>query len=210
VSCGGQRRRPAALLVGAVLGGLLLGGLLLSGCALSPADGSVAASPSAGALGSTVGVTMYPAGQRPTIPDLTGSTLDGRTVTLSGLRGHVVVLNTWASWCDPCRAESPALARVARQTSALGVRFVGIDEQDGADAARAFAASAGTTYPQLVDRDGALLASLRVVPTSGVPSTLVLDPTGRVAARVIGPIDEARFATLVRSLASAPAAGVSP
>ena len=121
---------------------------------------------------------------------------------MTSLRGHVVVLNAWASYCEPCRTESPALARVAQQTAALDVRFVGIDEQDRAEPARAFAASAGATYPELVDADGALLGSLRLVPPSAVPSTLVLDRSGRVAARVIGAVDAATLDSLVRALAA--------
>ena len=147
-----------------------------------------------------VGVTTYPVGQRPSIPALSGATLDGGTLELSSLRGHVVVLNVWASWCDPCRAESPTLAAVARDTASSGVRFVGVDEQDRPEPARAFAASAGTTYPHLVDPDGTLLGSLRLVPSSGIPSTLVIDGTGAVAARVIGPVDASTFEGVVRAV----------
>jgi thiol-disulfide isomerase/thioredoxin len=153
-------------------------------------------------------VTRYPPGQRPSIPDLSGTTLDGAQLALGSLRGEVVVLNVWASWCEPCRNESPLLARVSAATSSSGVRFVGIDEQDQAAAARAFSASAGTTYPHLLDADGALLRSLRLVPSSGIPSTLVLDRTGAVAVRVIGPVDAATFPTLVESVAG-PSSGAT-
>jgi len=111
-----------------------------------------------------------------------------------------VVLNVWASWCEPCRDESPLLAKVASSTRSAGVRFVGIDEQDRAESARTFAAAAGADYPHLVDSAGSLLASLRIVPSSGIPSTLVLDRRGEVAARVIGPVDAATFEQLVRSV----------
>jgi thiol-disulfide isomerase/thioredoxin len=174
--------------------------VLLAGCAATGGAGSSSPeSPSHGPA-SVVGVTTYPVGQRPTIPDLSGATLDGRTLALSSLRGQVVVLNVWASWCDPCRAESPTLARVARDTASSGVRFVGVDEQDRPDSARAFAASAGTTYPHLVDSDGTLLSSLRLVPSSGIPSTLVIDGSGAVAARVIGPVDASTFEGVVRAV----------
>ena len=117
-----------------------------------------------------------------------------------------MVLNVWASWCEPCRAESPDLARIARDTAAAGVRFVGVDEQDRPDPARSFAASAGTTYPHLVDADGTLLSSLRLVPSSGIPSTLVIDGAGHVAARVIGAVDATTFERLVTSVAATGAA----
>jgi thiol-disulfide isomerase/thioredoxin len=177
--------------------------VLLAGCAASGDAGSrVSGSVASGASGAGVGITTYPVGQRPSIPDVSGATLDGGSLALSSLLGKVVVLNVWASWCEPCRAESPALARVARDTASAGVSFVGVDEQDRPEPARAFAASAGTTYPQLVDVDGKLLASLRLVPSSGIPSTLVLDRTGHVAARVIGAIDATTFEALVRAVAS--------
>jgi thiol-disulfide isomerase/thioredoxin len=153
-------------------------------------------------VAAVVGVTTYAAGSRPALPEVSGRTLDGTETSLASRHGHVVVINIWASWCGPCRTESPALARAAEQTAGLGVLFVGIDEQDVAANARAFAEEAGTTYPQLVDEDGTILAALRLVPLSAIPSTIVLDPKGDVAVRVIGPIDPATFTGLVRSLAA--------
>jgi thiol-disulfide isomerase/thioredoxin len=183
----------------AALGGVLL----LAGCSSSggSAGARVSGSQSTSAdAAQGVGVTRFAPGERPTVPDLSGTTLDGSTFRLSSLHGSVVVLNVWASWCEPCRDESPLLAKVATATRGAGVRFVGIDEQDRAEAARAFAASAGADYPHLVDSAGSLLASLRIVPSSGIPSTLVLDRQGEVAARVIGPVDAATFEQLVRSV----------
>jgi thiol-disulfide isomerase/thioredoxin len=184
---------------------------LLAGCGTAATAGSpVRTTGPTSSSDQSVGVTVYPEGQRTTIPDVSGPTLDGRTWALSGQRGHVVVLNVWASWCEPCRSESPVLAGVARSTASAGVRFVGIDEQDRLDAARAFAASAGATYPHVVDADGTLLRSLRLVPSSGIPSTLVLDASGHVAARVIGAVDAATFEDLVRSVAAGgPSTGTS-
>ena len=181
---------------------LLAGAALLAGCAATAAPPAAVGSSAPATASQNLGVTRYAVGQRPQIPELAGTTLDGSSLNVTSLRGHVVVLNAWASYCEPCRTESPALARVAKQTAALGVSFVGIDEQDRADPARAFAASAGATYPELVDADGALLGSLRLVPPSAVPSTLVLDRSGRVAARVIGAVDAATLDSLVRALAA--------
>ena len=181
---------------------LLAGAALLAGCAATAAPPAAVGSSAPAAASQNLGVTRYAVGQRPQIPELAGTTLDGSSLNVTSLRGHVVVLNAWASYCEPCRTESPALARVAQQTAALDARFVGIDEQDRAEPARAFAASAGATYPELVDADGALLGSLRLVPPSAVPSTLVLDRSGRVAARVIGAVDAATLDSLVRALAA--------
>ena len=181
---------------------LLAGAALLAGCAATAAPPAAVGSSAPATASQNLGVTRYAVGQRPQIPELAGTTLDGSSLNVTSLRGHVVVLNAWASYCEPCRTESPALARVAQQTAALDVRFVGIVEQDRAEPARAFAASAGATYPELVDADGALLGSLRLVPPSAVPSTLVLDRSGRVAARVIGAVDAATLDSLVRALAA--------
>jgi peroxiredoxin len=83
----------------------------------------------------------------------------------------------------------------------LGIDFIGLDEQDTTANAQAFAKKAGTDYPHLFDEKGELLASVKLLPTSGIPSTLVIDRKGRVAARVIGVIHENEFEALLRSLA---------
>ena len=188
--------------------GIALTAVVLSACAgVAGAGTRVATSAPSSTTALGVGVTTYPEGHRPSIPDISGTTLDGSSLSVSSLRGSVVVVNVWASWCGPCRDESPLLGRVAMATRPAGVRFVGIDEQDHADAARSFAASAGTAYPHVVDPDGSLLSSLRLVPSSGIPSTLVLDRTGEVAARVIGPVDPVTFQAVVESVAGASGAG---
>ncbi|MEI8057747.1 MAG: TlpA disulfide reductase family protein [Actinomycetes bacterium] len=178
---------------------LTVAALSLSACSSGDAGVLVHSTPPSS---ETVGVTVFPVGQRPSIPTLHGTTLTGTSLSLADLRGQVVVLNAWASWCDPCREESPLLADVARRTKPSGVRFVGIDEQDTAAGALAFSAKAGTNgYEHLVDSDGLMLASLRLVPRSGIPSTLVLDREGRVAVRVIGVVDAATFESMVESVA---------
>jgi peroxiredoxin len=77
------------------------------------------------------------------------------------------------------------------------VRFVGIDEQDATAPAKKFVAATGATYPDLVDSAGTLLAMLPVLPQTAVPSTLVVDRTGRIADRVIGPVSESEITGLV-------------
>jgi thiol-disulfide isomerase/thioredoxin len=167
--------------------GLSIGTVLLAGCsslsATSPAPSDTTAAVS------VVGVTTYPAAHRKFMPALAGTGLDGRPLSLPALgHGKIVVLNVWASWCEPCRAESPMLARSASALAAGGVQFVGLDEQDRGPAARAFVRSTGSTYPHLVDEDGLLLVRLRMLPQMGIPSTLVIDRHDRIAARVIGAV----------------------
>jgi len=157
------------------------------------------------------GLTLFAAKDRPMVPALRGSTLDGLPFDLADLRGHVVVLNVWASWCGPCRAESPSLSRASKATYHLGVRFVGIDTRDQASAAQAFRRAFGITYPSVVDTDGQLmLAFAKVIPISAIPSTLVIDSSGHITARVIGPIDYTTLRGLISDvLNEAPAKPVS-
>lgn len=173
--------------------------LALSGCASS---GGIGRPVETTANQAGVGTTIYDIGSRPTVPVISGETIAGSTITTAKLLGHVVVLNAWASWCEPCRDESPALARISERLKSSGVDFVGLDEQDTKDKALAFAAKAGTTYPHLFDAQGDLLASLKLLPTSGIPSSLVLDREGHVAARVIGAIHEKDFEALVSAIAA--------
>ena len=139
---------------------------------------------------------MFPVGERSPAPQLRGTTLTGDDLDLADELGHgTVALNVWASWCGPCRGEMRTLARLSGR-----VRVIGIDERDDREAARTFAASQGATYPSLSDADGTLLASLRMLPQNAVPSTLFLDGRGRVAARVVGPVDFDVLRRLLRRL----------
>lgn len=109
-----------------------------------------------------------------------------------------MVLNIWASWCGPCREEMPVLARLSRESGARGVKFLGLNSRDQEGPANELARVAGITYGSVADSDGALGLRLRgIVPVSGVPSTVVIDERGRVAARIIGPADYRALRTLI-------------
>ncbi|GAA4218038.1 TlpA family protein disulfide reductase [Actinocatenispora rupis] len=114
-------------------------------------------------------------------PTVTGDLLDGGRFDLRSLRGHVVVVNYWASWCNPCAAEAPDLEKVYRQTEGDGVRFVGVNIRDQKDQARAFVKGRGMTYPSLFDPPGRVALSFRQVPPNTIPATIILDKQGRVA-----------------------------
>ncbi len=185
--------RPVAVVV-------LAAAVSLSGCAAASVQRNANASRGASQGASQIGLTQYPRAQRPAAPALIGTTLAGDRFTLTSTLGKVVVLNVWASWCAPCRSESPALARAEAAFAQQPVRFVGIDEQDESRTAKKFVASTGATYPNLVDSNGQLLSQLRLLPQSGVPSTLILDRHGRVADRVIGPVGAGELTGAVNAL----------
>lgn len=139
-------------------------------------------------------------------PELTGTTLDGEPLSLSELQGEVVVLNVWGSWCAPCREEAPYLQGVFDDTRRDGVRFVGVNTRDDLAAAQAFERRFDITYPSLVDTDGRLLLRFRgSLPPSAIPSTLVVDRQGRVAARVLGPTTYSDLKRLVDEVSAEPA-----
>ncbi|MGY1833750.1 TlpA family protein disulfide reductase [Blastococcus sp. SYSU DS0510] len=119
-------------------------------------------------------------------PALSGATLDGGHLDLAELRGSVVLVNVWASWCAPCREEMPLLVETARQWGPEGLRLVGIDVNDDGAAAREFLAGVGgTSFPSVADPDGRLAVEWG---TTGVPETFVVDREGTVVARRVGPV----------------------
>jgi thiol-disulfide isomerase/thioredoxin len=113
----------------------------------------------------------------------------------------VVVLNVWASWCAPCRSEADELAAVANEKADDGVVFVGLNTRDSAAPAQAFVERFAIPYPNVVDTDGAkqLLFS-DTLPPQAIPSTLVIDRQGRVAARAIGEVDRSRLLGLIEPI----------
>jgi cytochrome c biogenesis protein CcmG, thiol:disulfide interchange protein DsbE len=117
------------------------------------------------------------------LPRLSG---DGE-VELSDYRGRVVLLNYWASWCEPCRAESPLLQRWHERISRRGGTVLGVDVLDVSSDAREFVREYGLTYPMLRDRDGDSQADFGVV---AYPETVVIDRNGRITAIERGPVDE--------------------
>ena len=135
------------------------------------------------------GLDLYPVNRRVAAPALEGTTLDGKPFALTDLSGKTVVINVWGSWCGPCRAETPDLVRLANENGDRGVRFLGINTRDNPAAAKAFVRNFKVPYPSIEDPRGQVLLAFRgVIPTSVVPSTIVIDPQGRIAARIIGPV----------------------
>jgi cytochrome c biogenesis protein CcmG/thiol:disulfide interchange protein DsbE len=129
------------------------------------------------------------AGKRPAAPAISLPKLDGtQTVSLSSWRGKVVVLNYWASWCPPCRDESPLLERWQKRIALRGGTVLGVDALDVASDARGFMRHYGLTYPMLHDGDG---HSQQQFGITGYPETFVIDRRGRIAALRRGTVDDA-------------------
>ena len=139
--------------------------------------------------------------ERKRIVRFEGTLLDGDAFDSDELLGQVAVYNVWGSWCGPCRTEAPDLARVANETRD-GAAFIGINVRDNPDAARAFERQFSVPYPSLAAEDSsqALLAFGGALASAAVPSTVVLDRDGRVAARVIGPVSYSTLSALVRTI----------
>jgi thiol-disulfide isomerase/thioredoxin len=143
-------------------------------------------------------VTAFGAAERDQPVGFRGTTLDGGTFDVRDHRGEVVVVNVWGSWCPPCIAEAPDLQEVWSEVEDDGVQFVGIDFRDNTAAAKAHERRFGVTYPSIEDEAGRTLLSLRgTLSPSAIPSTLVLDRRGRVAARVLGQVPASTLRALV-------------
>ena len=128
-----------------------------------------------------------------TAADFELTLFDGSTFHLADHRGKVVVLNFWASWCDPCREEMPAL-EAAAEAAGDDVVFVGVAaKNDHADDARAFANEFGITYPTGQDTGGdnrAYGPIQRAYNVIGFPATFIIDPDGNVDSLTMGPIED--------------------
>lgn len=150
-------------------------------------------------------VVIVPEAERVAAPEITGETLDGKPFNLADYKGKVVPLNIWASWCAPCRAEAPALEQLSRELGPKGVQFVGINTRDTKPAAQAFVKRFDLTYPDVWDPDGKIQLQFRgTLPPQAIPSTLVVDRQGRVAARILGKIDRTQIRELLTDLLAEP------
>ncbi|MFW6597607.1 TlpA family protein disulfide reductase [Propionibacteriaceae bacterium Y2011] len=181
--------------LGAVVALVLLA--LLSACNSGPTEtagqGFVEAEP---------GVTQVPPAERQAAPVVHGTSLDGEPLSTEDYPGKVIVINVWGSWCPPCRAEAPDLVAAADQTAEVA-QFIGLNIRDPDPAqAQAFVRAFDITYPSIYDPSGAeLLKFADHLPPGMIPSTLVIDADGRVAARVIGVISTGSLVALVNDVA---------
>lgn len=163
----------------------------LSACAPDAVSESFLSGDNTGYVAADGAIVEIPVDERGEPVEFAGVTELGEQYDSADDAGKVTVVNFWYAGCAPCRLEAADLEAVWQEYSEDDVAFVGINTRDQADTAIAFAEEYGITYPSLIDVDTAeaKLAFSKVVPIAATPTTLVLDKQGRVAARIIGPID---------------------
>ncbi len=144
---------------------------------------------------------LSPDGGRPQpgepAPDFSLTLLDGSEISLSDLRGQVVVINFWASYCGPCRQEAPELQAVWERYKGAGVVLLGLSYKDAEDASRAFLEDLGITYLNGADRRGKIGRAYGI---TAVPETFVIDAEGKVAWLRIGEVQAGELAQQLADL----------
>lgn len=181
-----RQARASTVATAALLGAAMLALSACSGGAIA-ADNPLSSGNSF--VGGSYNSQYFAPGSRSAAPAITATTLTGQRFSLAAERGRVVVLNFWGSWCAPCRGEAPRLAALATYFAHDHVRFVGDDVHDYATAALAFEHTFDVSYPSLNDPGSQVaLAFHSTLPPTAIPSTLVIDRTGKIAARVIGEV----------------------
>lgn len=193
-------RRHGALRAGTVIAGAVAV-LAVAGCDGGAIGADTPQSSGQNFVGSGYASTIFRASQRPQAPDVSGTSLTGQPLRLASYRGDVVVLNFWGSWCTPCRSEAPALGTLSRQLYSKGVRFVGVDIRDQPDSALSFMQTFRVGYPSFSDPNDQIALDFRgTVTPAAIPTTLVIDRTGQVAARIVGGVTYRALKSLILSL----------
>ncbi|MGB7449960.1 MAG: TlpA disulfide reductase family protein [Ornithinimicrobium sp.] len=186
--------------------GLILA-LLLTAC--SSDDNSISEQARAGDdknyIAGDGSVTVLSPGDRQTEIELSGQTLEGQRWSSEQALGEVLVVNVWGSWCGPCQAEAADLNEVYAEFTAADepVRFIGVNHRDSVPTALAFQRAKDVQYPSLEDDGGQTLTQLKGL-ANARPSTLVLDRSGLVAARVLGQVDASTLTTVLRDVLAEP------
>jgi len=192
--------RRAALLTAAAL-------LALTGCGGMSAGGDSGSDGKGYVDSDKTGIARAKAGDRDKAPEVSGKTLEGKDIALADFRGKVVVLNVWGSWCPPCRAEAADFQQAYIESEPRDVEFLGINTRDATQAnALAFTASKGITYPSLWDPDAREIIKFRGnLNPNAIPSTLVIDREGRIAARALRALTLEELRSMIEPVVNEPA-----
>ncbi|MEU0401799.1 TlpA disulfide reductase family protein [Streptomyces sp. NPDC006197] len=152
----------------------------------------------------TGGISTVAKGERTAPKEIAGETLDGERLDVAAFKGKVVVLNVWGSWCGPCRAEAPHFVKAAKDLKGQGVEFVGLNTRDfNKQQALTFEEDYGVTYPSLYDPNGKLILfgfPKGTLNPQSIPSTVVLDKEGKIAARSLMALDEKKLRSMIEPL----------
>jgi thiol-disulfide isomerase/thioredoxin len=189
-----RARRAGVAAVTAVLAVGLLGACGASGQGAKDVSNQ-------GYVSSDGSVASWTPGDRKGPVQLSGTDYAGEKQDVADWLGDVVVVNTWYANCPPCRAEAPDLVALANDYASKGVHVLGLNGTDGAAPAEAFQSTYGVPYPSIHDNTGSGVAALQgVVPVNAVPTTVVLDREGKVAARMLGTADASTLRAVVDDL----------
>jgi thiol-disulfide isomerase/thioredoxin len=175
--------------------------LVLSGCVNDPLAEQYREGSNKGFIAGDGSWTEVPAADRDEPIVFEGVDQNGDPVSSDDYLGEVLVVNFWYAACAPCRAEAPDLVELSGEYEGKGASFLGVNVRDQADTAISFDETFGIEYPSIIDtNDGAVkLAFSGSVPPNAVPTTLVLDAEGRIAARIVGQLrDPSILDTLIR------------
>ena len=187
----------------ALIAGVAALSLTLTGCSSDPLAEQYREGSNKNYIAGDGSITEINLENRGDVISFTGTTETGETVNSADYLGNVLVVNFWYAGCAPCRAEAPDLEQVYQETSSSGVNFLGVNVRDQAPTIDTFNSRFGITYPSVIDQDGQMqLAFASQVPPNAVPTTLILDAQGRVAARILGQLkDPSILKTLVTDIA---------
>ena len=184
-----MRRLPVLAL--ALISALTIG---LVGCSADPETDT-------GFVSGDGSVTVLNPEAREMAPVIQGQDLDGQGISTADYPGEILVLNVWASWCAPCRAEASDLEEVAKEFQGKGVQLIGLNTRDSNASAKNFVNKYGVSFPSIVDTDGRLQLLFReTLPPQAIPSTIVIDQQGRVAARALGAVDSSTLGAIIDQL----------
>ncbi|MBK3569332.1 MULTISPECIES: TlpA disulfide reductase family protein [unclassified Streptomyces] len=185
-----SRARSRAVLSTA---GVAVAALVLSACS---SGGTSGGSGNTNFITGSDGIATVKKGDRQAAPDLSGKTIDGKTLDTADYKGKVLVVNVWGSWCSPCRAEADNLVQVAKATADKDVQFVGLNTRDtSTEPAVAFEKKYAVPYPSLYDPTGKLMLRFKkgTLNPQAIPSTIVIDRDGKIAARALQALSEEKL-----------------
>ncbi|MGW7068474.1 TlpA family protein disulfide reductase [Streptomyces sp. NPDC054855] len=192
-----NRSRSRAALLGA---GAAVAALTLSACG---SGGTSGGSGNTNFVTGSDGIATADKGERQDGPKLEGETLTGKHLDVDDYKGKVVVLNVWGSWCSPCRAEAPNFAKVSKDTEGKDVQFIGINTRDPQKGpALTFEKEWKISYPSLHDPMGKLMLRFPkgTMNPKFIPSTIVLDREGKIAARSQQALSEEKLRKMIDPL----------